>query len=1133
MSDKEKRKSVEEVDSLDVGELAKYGEMVEHANDVEEKPSANERTEGGLEGMDPVTGDFIRPPQTSTSNNLAGETNEPQPTEDDKEDENKEKKERSKDRRNRKQLRRQLSKRIMNTINAQRKEDVDEEEEIADNCIFGNQIRFTIMIISTLCLSSILSNILTYNFAFICMAGERPQNYTSMTLKEIQASGYREDLDYSSGQRSALFMAVAVGSLLAVFPMTIALNKFGSRMVFGGLGFVSAIATLLFPLSTSIGFVAVFIMRVFQGVGFSACLPVMGSITSHWSTLKQNGIFIAILSSFLQVSKSSSCQTNLFTDCSNLYNAVVRRVVCFGLGLAINLLVSKQSDTQTNEFFSIHGIISVILFLIFIFYHRNSPSKHPLMKRRELVKVMFGKGSIYSGPNRQKKSKKVPYDAFFRDPAIWAVLVAAFGNFMGTQLSLQFMPTYINKVLFLPVEQTGMASAISPIIMFVIKLVAGQSSDKITIVSDVWKLRIYNSLSCGMMGVLFIVLALLDPVDQPSLCLIVLLTSTCILGFNSGGFYKSSQMVSRQHSHFTMALVSFLNCVCMLIVPLLNEIIAPENLPENWAIVLWIHAGCLIITNGFFCIFCSASPAPWTLDTWISRANKQNRASVRQPLKTEKIGIFLSTLSNSQIVFGTQLAEVLRNDGHNIVLIRAQLNPEATLSRGNFREIRLDALDGQSEVFYEFYRIEQRVIFEDHGLLSPIYIEFAKKFHQLLNVSSNVILSNETFLRELRNEDFDLFYVNHHQHFPLAVARYLNVRYIRFSSASLGRSLAHFSGIPPMASITPSWLSSFSDQMTYLERAMNLFLSLMESTEDYALNKLDVLYQSYFGSDFPSAQQLSREAELCLVNDEEMFNYPRLISHKIVYIGGLGQDQENKKLEIDSEYVHFIDNHPTVLLSLGSVANSTQMPREWKDEFVKLFDLMKDVRFIWKYDGTDVRTPSNVLIKKWLPQNELLKSGKITAFLTHAGYNSLSESLYAAVPVVLLPTFADQLRNANLAKVRGIGLIVKKSEVRAEILAERISTVYLIAARKFQKLLKSKPFTAEEKIIRWNRFVLNNSVDLNVATLNFIQYYCLDIIIPFALVTPILAGWISYKLFIVYYWSCCGMQKKSKHVKKE
>jgi hypothetical protein len=34
----------------------------------------------------------------------------------------------------------------------------------------------------------------------------------------------------------------------------------------------------------------------------------------------------------------------------------------------------------------------------------------------------------------------------YSDLAIWSILIAAFGNFMGTQLSLQFVPTYINKV---------------------------------------------------------------------------------------------------------------------------------------------------------------------------------------------------------------------------------------------------------------------------------------------------------------------------------------------------------------------------------------------------------------------------------------------------------------------------------------------------------------------------------------------------------------------------------------------------------------------------------------------------------------------------------------------------------------
>ncbi|CAK5053243.1 unnamed protein product [Meloidogyne enterolobii] len=296
-------------------------------------------------------------------------------------------------------------------------DDDEWEDEGADNCIFGHQIRFTIMVISTLCLSSILSNILTFNFTYICMAGVRPDNFSQIN---ISSTNYDEDLDYSSAERTALFMAVAVGALLAVFPLTILLGKFGSRIVFGCLGYMSALSTLLIPIAAVNGFPYILAMRIVQGAAFSACLPVMGSITSHWSTLKQNGIFIAILSSFLQIAP-------LFT-----------------MPLAGELCTSSVGWPAV---YYLHGLVSIILFTLFMLYHRNYPHDHPMVSRTELVKVMFNKGgSIYSGPGKQhKKSPKVPYKAMYSDMAIWAILVASFGNFMGTQLSLQFMPTYINK----------------------------------------------------------------------------------------------------------------------------------------------------------------------------------------------------------------------------------------------------------------------------------------------------------------------------------------------------------------------------------------------------------------------------------------------------------------------------------------------------------------------------------------------------------------------------------------------------------------------------------------------------------------------------------------------------------------
>jgi hypothetical protein len=65
------------------------------------------------------------------------------------------------------------------------------------------QIRFTIMVISTLCLASILSNILTFNFAYICMVGYKTFNASNSSHTEeadLRGVQYNPNLDYTSVQ---------------------------------------------------------------------------------------------------------------------------------------------------------------------------------------------------------------------------------------------------------------------------------------------------------------------------------------------------------------------------------------------------------------------------------------------------------------------------------------------------------------------------------------------------------------------------------------------------------------------------------------------------------------------------------------------------------------------------------------------------------------------------------------------------------------------------------------------------------------------------------------------------------------------------------------------------------------------
>lgn len=86
--------------------------------------------------------------------------------------------------------------------------------------------------------------------------------------------------------------------------------------------------------------------------------------------------------------------------------------------------------------------------------------------------------------------------------------------------------------------------------------------------------------------------------------------------------------------------------------------------------------------------------------------------------------------------------------------------------------------------------------------------------------------------------------------------------------------------------------------MNFIERAQNLFILAIEASEDLASIKYDDMYRQHFGANFPSSSQLFKNVEIAFINDEELFNYPRPISHKIVYIGGLGEELSKHSNEL-------------------------------------------------------------------------------------------------------------------------------------------------------------------------------------------------------------------------------------------
>lgn len=90
--------------------------------------------------------------------------------------------------------------------------------------------------------------------------------------------------------------------------------------------------------------------------------------------------------------------------------------------------------------------------------------------------------------------------------------------------------------------------------------------------------------------------------------------------------------------------------------------------------------------------------------------------------------------------------------------------------------------------------------------------------------------------------------------------------------------------------------------------------------------------------------------------------------------------------------------------------------------------------------------PENVAVYEWVPQVEVLKRAAL--FISHGGMNSVHDSLYFGVPLLVVPQQFEQTINAMRVVELGAGLMLKKGQVNTQ--AIRDSAVRLLTESHFK-----------------------------------------------------------------------------------
>ncbi|CAJ0581539.1 unnamed protein product, partial [Mesorhabditis spiculigera] len=472
-----------------------------------------------------------------------------------------------------------------------------------------------------------------------------------------------------------------------------------------------------------------------------------------------------------------------------------------------------------------------------------------------------------------------------------------------------------------------------------------------------------------------------------------------------------------------------------------------------------------------------------------------------------KILVFSPTISASHMISNGRIADELAKAGHDVVLFEPDLLnmwhrvKNAKLARKwpvfGFSDKLSKAVSGFSSAFDD----ESTITYTGN------MISYSKAFTAQCGVEE---------LEKLKAENFDAFFGEQLNGCGHGLAEYLGIkRKFWISSCPIMDHMSWIIGLPHSLSYLPSVGNvDFGDRPNFYQRFQNIVEYLASQVGfgyDAHYGPLDAEFQKRFGPDFPSITSIERSPDVIFVSTDELIDLPRPIFPNIIHIGGLGMEDGAVK-PLDEQFTLEMEEgkEGVVFFSFGSNVNTSQLPAEVMKTLFDVFKTFPDHHFIAKIDRYDKVSPTfaagatNVFLTEWAPQSTLLRHPRLQCMIAHGGYNSITEAAHAGKPMITIPFFVDQFRNGRVLEKNGWGIPVRRQDLLAggqklkAALQEMLNdTKYSEGALRIPAMLKTKPFSASEKLLKWTDFAIASGglpeLKTPAGELSIIVYYNLDI----------------------------------------
>ncbi|XP_076265417.1 uncharacterized protein LOC143199463 [Rhynchophorus ferrugineus] len=427
----------------------------------------------------------------------------------------------------------------------------------------------------------------------------------------------------------------------------------------------------------------------------------------------------------------------------------------------------------------------------------------------------------------------------------------------------------------------------------------------------------------------------------------------------------------------------------------------------------------------------------------------------------------------SHYILAYKLMKGLAEAGHNITFVspfKAKSLPE----NGTLHEIVLDDLS------QEFQGHLQNLFNEDNGNILDNLVHLVT----FLLPNTNKTLHHPKIRKLVESRpNFDAVIMEQFSNDGLKIfAHIFNCPLIVLNSVGPnGRISSLLGNYIPVSYIRHMYFQGDSADMNVIERVYNLGVHILEYIviNWYSIAKHNELVQSAFPNS-PNLASIYKNISLAFLNSHSSFYNPQPLTPNMIEIGGYHIDPP-KKLPQDLQT--FLDEakEGVIYFSMGSNLKSKDISEDKKKIFLNVLGGLKQ-KIIWKFEEHLPEKPDNMIISKWLSQQDILAHPNVKLFIGHGGLLSITETIYHGVPILVIPVFGDQPQNAKRAVDAGYGLAINYrdknfTEAHFKSLVDELlnNPKYRKNARRISRRFHDKPMKPLDTAVYWIEYVIRNN----------------------------------------------------------